>query len=299
MPSLAFQGEAFPYTGLVRTEIKPALTNKLIIFMTNVGTSATCMMELRWDATAAGASVIGVKNVFTIPTLGLADDAGGPTSMRAMKAGLTIVNRTPLLSRGGPVYTLNSNQRIRAAKPPSTMTVDDANALFTSLSGHPDAKSMDCVDFGGPRHMYSHVVDDPAYNNFDENRGAVSADEFFKHIAITDGGTTYDRPMSTLVFMLDRCSVEQTFQFSAHASFYTRWPLDTVPGQSNRKIPTTSQSQHNKSHSEASQHSKGPPDFVSEVENAAKRFGKDAEIVAADMGRAIYRRGRAGALARA
>ncbi len=299
VPTLAFQGEAFPYTGVIRQEITPATTNKLIVIATNTGVSGTCLMELRWDATATSTNLIGVKNVYTIPTLALGDDAGGPTSLRAMKAGLTIVNRTPLLNRGGPVYTLNLNQRIRAAKPPSTMTIADADALFATLSGHPDATSMDGVDFGKARHMYSHVVDDPAYNNFDQNRGTLTADEFFTHLAITSGSGVTDRPMSTMVFLLDRCSVAQTFQFSAHASFYSRWPLDTVPGQANRKIPHQTHAQHNKMHSEASQHAKGPPDFVSDVESAAKRFGKDAETVASDIGRAMYRRGRAGMLPRA
>lgn len=165
VPSLAFQGEAFPYTGLVRHEVNAPITNKVIFFATNVGTSATCLMELRWDANGAGTALVGVKNVFTIPTLINADDTGGPTSMRPMKAGMTIVNRTQLLSRGGPVYTLNLNSRIRAAKPPSTMTVADAEALLSTLIAHPDCHSMDAVDFGKPRHMYSHVVDDPAYNN--------------------------------------------------------------------------------------------------------------------------------------
>ncbi len=299
VPTLAFQGEAFPYTGMIRQEVSPPTTNKMIIIVTNPGVSGTCMMQLRWDATATSTNLIGVKEAYTIPTLTLADDAGGPTSLRAMKAGLTIVNRTPLLNRGGPVYTLNLNQRIRAAKPPSTMTVADAEALFATLSGHPDAKSLDAVDFGKARHMYSHVVDDPAYNNFDLNRGTITADEFFTHLAVTTGTGVNDRPMSTLVFLLDRCSVAQTFQFSAHASYYSRWPLDTIPGQSNRKIPHQTHAQHNKVHSEASQHAKGPPDFVSDVENAAKRFGKDAETVASDIGRAMYRRGRAGLLPRA
>lgn len=300
VPSLAYQGEAFPYTGTIRDELLLPTTDRAMVFVSNVGTSATIMLKLQWNNSDPNATTaIATKLPFTIPTLAANDNEGGPTSMRAMKASLTTVCRTTLLNRGGLVYSLNTSQRLRVPALTSTLTVVQANTVFNAVVGHPHAHALDVADFAAPRHMYCHVVDDPAYNDFDENRGDITNDEFWRHITIPAGSGPLDRPMSTIILAFERPSSQQSLQLSASASFYTRWPLDTVPGQAQKKIPTSDGPKHNSHHEKAAATARLPPSFMHDVEQAALTFGKDAWEVAADMaGAAAAARGRGGRMGR-
>jgi len=299
VPSLTFQGEAFPVGGITRCDLSIQATDRVLIFVTNTGVSGTIMQRLQWNASAGGATAIDAKQSYTIPTLALSDTAGGPTSMRAMKCGLTITCRTPLLDRGGLVYVLNTSQRIRAVALPDAVGATpglnrgQADGFFNSIVAHPSTKVLDWADFGKPRHLFSHVVDDPRYNDFDENKGTIDNNTFFQHIALGGDSIPLDRPMSTIILAIDLPTKAQNVNLTAHATFYSRWPLDTVPGQAQTKIPVTTHDKHNDIHSSASDHSKLDPGFVQAVENAASSLGKDAYSVAADLaGMAMRRRAR-------
>lgn len=295
IPSLAYQGEAFPVEGVVRWDLSLGANDRCIFFVTNTGVSGTIMEQLQWDHAASGPSLVDQKRVFTIPTLALDDVSGGPTSMRAMKAGLSVTCRTPLLSRGGLVYVLNTSQRIRAAALPDVMTRAQASAFFDTIVAHPHVRVLDWADFGKPRHMYSHVVDDPTYNDFEENKGSLTINEFFQHIALGGSSIPLDRPMSTIIFACDRPTGTQNAILTAHASFYSRWPLDSIPGQHQKGIPTTQHDTHNKIHRDASDRSKLDPGFIQDVESAAYKYGKDVYDVVGDMAGALRRsRGRMG-----
>jgi len=98
IPTVLNQGRAFPYTGVVRLDFTHALNETYILAATNTGTSGT-VFSVGYLSPAG----IVAYAVYTIPTIALADNAGGPTSGRSMKFSLGLVNTTPLLSRGGRI----------------------------------------------------------------------------------------------------------------------------------------------------------------------------------------------------
>jgi hypothetical protein len=55
--------------------------------------------------------------------------------------------------------------------------------------------------------------------------------------------------MSTTFFLFEQPATNQTYNFTARGMWYTRWPLDTVPGQHHRHVPVASQGVVNAIHS--------------------------------------------------
>jgi len=232
IPSLTSAGAAFPYGGMVRVNISLAVGDRAIIAVTNTGTAGTIMARVQ--LTAAG---VFVRDAFTIPTLALGDEAGGPTSGRAMKCGVSVVNTTQFLNRGGRVYHLNADQRVRLAAAPSAWSVAQFGSAFETLIAHPRTIEGDGAEYGKPREFISHVVDQSRYNDFAEWNGTATLDEFYLHTAVWPASAPSDRPMSTTFLCFDAPATTNTYTLTARGVFYTRWPLDTVPGQCHQKVP--------------------------------------------------------------
>jgi hypothetical protein len=189
------------------------------------------------------------RQVFTVPTLALADDVGGPTSGRAMKIGLSLVNTTPLLNRGGRVFQLNANQRLKLARAPSAFLQADYFALADSIQAFPDTIEYDASEFGKTREFTGSVVDYANYEAFQEWEGTNTIDEFYAHFTVWPGSSPDTRPMSTIFIVFSPPAVAQTYTLSAKSAHYTRWPIDTIPGQSQLPIPTAPIATINRIHS--------------------------------------------------
>lgn len=243
IPTAIRSGQAFPYTGLVRASLVVGSDMITLLAITNTGTAATVCSQVSLNAS----SVIFRSN-FTIPTIATADDAGGPTSGRAMKVGLSLVNSTSLLNRGGKVFHLNANARVRLPAAPSALTFAQATDFINGLIAMPNTTQYDGTDFGHTREFTCGVVDNVTYNDFDEWHGTESLDDFWAHIAIWPSASPRDRPMSTCFLIFQTPSSSQTYTASVKASYYTRWGIDTVPGQSMRDIPTAGTDFINKIH---------------------------------------------------
>jgi len=233
IPTLTHQGRAFPYTGVVRADITMGVLDTVLIAATNVGIAGTVLSF--GLANGAGAPVF---TTLTIPTISVADFAGGPTSARAMKYSMGLSCTTPLLSRGGRVSVLNGQSRLRMDLPPSTMTAAVFQAICNSVRGMPNTHIYDNTHFGETRDMSGSVVDSVTYEDFEEFVGTETTDEFWEHIAVWPGSIRRDRPMSTSWIVLSPPAFQQTYTISVKAAYYTRWGLATVPGQSQIDIPT-------------------------------------------------------------
>lgn len=258
VPALSHQGSAFPVKGMAEFEYVTGSTNRVIFAFTNTGVSGTIGYGYSWPK-AGGTGVGTAVNNFTLPLLNTSGVAGGPTSMRAMRFGVDIICNTQLLSRGGALYTLNSDQRFVLGASPSTMTANQWNDFFNTIITHPKRHKLDYNDFTTPKHMYSHVVDEPRYNDFDENEGVLSVDTFFQHIALWSGSSPLDRPMSTVVIAIETTSAAQLLTLTSFGQFYTRWPLNSIPGQAQETIPTTTHKEHLDSHTTAYNHAQQAP----------------------------------------
>lgn len=224
-----------PIPGLIRTNQSIAIGDRVILAITNTGTSGTVCH--RW---ISNGTLVNTTS-FTIPTLAAADDAGGPTSGRAMKCGVTIQNTTQMLNRGGRVFVFNCASRVRVPAAPSTWTPVQFNTVFDQLAAMPTSQECDGAHFGEGKHNYCHVVDNTRFEDFDEWLGTYNTDDFSRHVMIWPGATVADRPMSTIFIMFDSPAIGQTYNISTRATFYTRWSVDTVLGALAKPLPTAPQ----------------------------------------------------------
>jgi hypothetical protein len=171
--------------------------------------------------------------------------AGGPTGARAMKGGISITNHTQFLNRGGQVYTLSCDQRVTLSKPIAGFGEYDFNELFARLAGHPKTRSSEGSQFSKTTCLYNHVVDSIKYEEFGGFNGTLTADAFWEHIATwptalacSESHGLRTRPMSTTFILFEPPASAQTYTITGHGFWYTRWPVDSIPGQAQLKIPT-------------------------------------------------------------
>lgn len=250
IPAYQVCGQAFHLRGVVRKVYTIPVNNAVIIAATNLGSWGSVMSMTTFDPVSATGAV---NQVYTIPVLSAADDAGGPTSTRAMKCSVVLTCVTPILDRGGQIYRLHAQQRVRlpAGHTPSGVSGVNWELFSQSLQSHPDVRPGDLADYGKPRELVCNVVDQTRYHDFDEFQGTGNADNFWTGFSVWTGSTPTDRPMSTCFYVIYAGAKAQTISFAAYAHFYTRWALDTVPGQAMKPIPTASTESLNALHKAA------------------------------------------------
>ncbi len=156
--------------------------------------------------------------------------------------GVVLANTTPVLNRGGRVYTLNSDQRFLLPASPAVLTAADCDTIYNSVVQHPNTLVHDATHFGEAKVLCSTVVDVPSYENFTPNPGALDNVGFGSSIASWTGFTREQRPMSCVVLVFDIPANAQTYSIAAEGKWYCRFPLATVAGRIQTPIPTASSS---------------------------------------------------------
>lgn len=196
------------------------------------------------------------KEVFTIPLLAAADNAGGPTSGRAMKGGLTICNRTQQLKTGGQVTVLNASQRVALPASPATMTKDQWSSFMDTVVSHPQSRIYNGGDFSRSKTYITHPLDQTEYLKYTPWHGTLTFTEFWNHVAVWPSSEPDIRPMSTVFVVFESAPENNSYEFKGRSSFYTRWPLESVPGQAQRPVPTAPASVVNamRDHAESTSH---------------------------------------------
>lgn len=245
IPTLLRSGQAFAYTGATRFQLPQAVGETILLIATNTGTSGSVVTVVR----QVGAAVPTAIPPATISTLSSPDSAFGPTSSRAMKCGLSVTCDTPALTRGGRVTFMNGQSRVRMDTVPSTFGLTTFQFLVSTIQSYPTAQSFDATHFGDTREFTCNVVDQVRYTDFHEFAGALTYDEFMAHVAIWPGASSKDRPMSTIWVVLSPPSDPQTYTICGTAAYYTRWPLSTVQGQTQKDVPVAPASVINHIHS--------------------------------------------------
>lgn len=235
VPTLVSEGSAFPISGSIMHNLLTSVgsNDRALAIMTNTGRAGTVLATV-----AAGAGV--ATSVHTIPLLSASDIAGGPTSARPMKGGLTMINRTQVLNMGGQVSVLNSTQRVKLPASPSTMTATQWKDFFDTINGHPRTRIYNGADFAKSKTYVCHPLDQVDYTRYGEFHGTFNLDDYFAHFAIWPGQNPEERAMSTIFVVFEPSPAVNSYEFKVRASYYTRWPLDTVPGQAQRPVPTAS-----------------------------------------------------------
>lgn len=229
-PTILSDGKALPHSGLVSVDFAVGTTNTTILLTTNTGDSGTVGIVLNVDA--SGAYVDGLQ-VLTLPTLALSDIAGGASSSRAMKFSVSVVNCSNALKRGGRVTYLNSSQRL----PP--ITSGNYGSIVAGIKNSPYRRRVTGDTLARAMHLIGYPVDTIAYASFSPHRGTLSHDVFCDHVlGASVQNSPAARPMSVVAYVFDPVADQQDYSVTIRASFYTRWPLTSVPGQSMRNIPT-------------------------------------------------------------
>jgi hypothetical protein len=237
VPSPNFEGKAFAATDMYRYPF--SMLGGALIFSTNVGDAGTVLSVYNRSSATFG--------VYTTPTL-----AAGPTAGRAMKASLSLVNTTPAIHRGGSVYKANINQRLELPAAPSAMTQTQWESLIADLMAHPETIEMTADDFAGHTEpLIAYPSDSTAYHGYSDWKTNVTKDEFFEYFSQWPSSEYRPRPMSTLMYIIGPQSTANTYSATARASFYTRWPVDTVPGRQSKAVPTADPSKVAKIHATA------------------------------------------------
>ena len=241
IPVVRATGTAVPVTGMARfpigVETSISINRGMALVLTNTGSSGTIAARLT-SRDGSGPLV----HLAHMPLLRDTPSLGGATAGRAMKAGVTLINMTAALVRGGVVYVLNTDQRIQIDQPVSTTGAAGANSwaeVLAKVRAHPDTVVYAADHFKEIREFHCGVVDAISYESFRPWEGMLGVDDFFSHITVSSVAPT-PRPMSTLFIIFDNTDSPQDYMASCRGSFYTRWPLDTLAGQLSTELPTAS-----------------------------------------------------------
>lgn len=231
MPAPVAEGEAFPVFGMARLDIN--LSNRHLLIFSNVGDSAGVGAYINPTAAPYAGGIMNIATMTSSAT------AGGPTSARAMKFGVSLLNSTPSLSRGGRVYVLNANQRFLLAASPSTMTEAQWDAVSDMVKAHPKVQTFSGSDFASEKTFVSFPTNDADYRCYRHWGGTDTASSFLTHLSTYSGASTdYPRPMSTIFVVIDEPASAQNWSIFCRSAYYSRWPLNSVLGQSNVPVPT-------------------------------------------------------------
>lgn len=248
-PTVTSDGKALALTGLESVDFRVDAVDYTVLLATNTGNSGTVatVFQVGYD----GSFRSGSMKTLTIPTLAAAgNEPGGATSSRAMKLSVTVVNCSNALKRGGRVTYLNSSQRLPTMRDDATTEFID---LIEGIKACPYRRRINGTDLATPKQLIAFPVDGARYRTFEPHQGTLQHIPFFKHImaagpVITD---PQSRPMSSIAFIFDPVAEPQDYSVTVRASFYTRWPLTTVPGQKMQSMPTADPKLVNQVHDHA------------------------------------------------
>lgn len=236
------EGSALPVTTVGRFDIPSSTLATRILCIGNTGISASLAA---WVDNIAAPSVTVLNT--TMGGLNNPGDGGsGPTSGRAMKTGFELINFAQPLSASGQVYILCAKQRLFFPAAPSAMSQGQWASVIGTITSHPDTKLYAAVDFVAPKSFYGHVVDEPAYRDYQNWVGTETVDQFFAHSAVWPSATERDRPMSFFYIVLPAPATGQGFTWSIRNAYYTRWPINTLGSLVSSPVPVASQVSLNK-----------------------------------------------------
>jgi hypothetical protein len=264
IPVARTAGTAVPLTGLTRHTV-PVLSVAVphpnderdqILVISNTGRSGTIMAHISHEKSPSTGNTSDRITMHTIPMLSEKAATGGPTGARAMKAGVSLINTTPSLYRGGLVFVLNTDQRMALPHLPGQLSITHIDEWLATIKAHPDTIAYSAEHFKEAKEFHCGVVDSTTYEAFQPFNGTYTSDEFFSHIiSPADGGDSSSfsnqRPMSSIYIVFERSVQVQSYMASARASFYTRWPLDSLGGALASDIPVASAANVDATHKEA------------------------------------------------
>lgn len=253
-PSLYPSIGVFPVNGSVRDDVVSVAALRYIMCVTAIPGRSTCGFLFR--VAKSGATVATETKFYNLPTLNAAYNNGGPTSSRFSKVGFRVENLTPAMYQGGRVYVTHLTQRVALPKSASTMTADDWAVVVDGFRTMPAnrTKVFTWNDFGASgkyirKPFICTVTDEPKYNEFNTHLGPeTTLDGFWQNVGVWNTPTASleePHPMSILFMHWDNIdtptatSILQDITIQVDAQMLTRWPANTVLGQSHKDVPAS------------------------------------------------------------
>lgn len=240
-PRVVSDGKALSYTGLVSGDftVGPGKTTLLVVTNTGESGSVGALLHVNADGTVDTVT----RELFTIPALATEDALGGASSLSAQKFSVSVVNCSNALKRAGRVTYINSSQRLPARY--LYGGADDYSTIIDGIKNSPYRRRISADSLVAAKQLVGFTCDTVAYNSFARNRGTLNFEQFFAYVFGADlsetgsaGLNPKPRPMSTVAYVFDPVSEVQDYTVTIRATFYTRWPLSTVQGQSMHAMPT-------------------------------------------------------------
>jgi hypothetical protein len=168
-----------------------------------------------------------------------------------MKAGVTIINRTPRLNQGGLVTIVPVNQRMLFPAAPSVMTSGQWVDVVEDLKSMPESRSYDGTHFANGKTIFCHPVATTPYLEYQNWLGTDSFDGILSSIGVWTGSSENARPMSTVAIIFDTAGAVNNYQVRARGHWYTRWPTGTILGQHMKPVQSAPQAVVNSLHAVA------------------------------------------------
>jgi len=270
MPASLSDGKALAHTSLVSVDFKlpkyeatgtpSRFPGPSVLLVTNTGGTATVGVLVHTSVVegqqlggeSAQYLALGTKQqLFNIPTLSTEGAGGHPTSGRAMKFGVSVVNNTNALKRGGRVTYLNTFQRLPDLIAGGTTEAPNYywDRVISAVKAAPDRRRINGDNLVTPKQLIGAVVDNVRYHEFNRWKPTETMLEFVDHVldreqpATTVTGVAVGssaRSMTTVAYVFEPTDDAQDYSITIRAAYYTRWPLTSVPGQSMSPIPTAS-----------------------------------------------------------
>ena len=284
IPTAVSDGHAHANTGMDRKSFTLLQSERAMLLISNTGTSGMVGALVQWTPNS---TTLTWSNL-VLPTLASNGHAGGgPTSGRAMKASVSILNSTTTRKIGGTVLTLNATSRIVwPASTFSDLSVAQADDVFAQIENQAQTRLQTGDHFRTTKGMRCHPCNDVEYTAFRAFHTATAGDllnpatltvgapvtqadyaladinRFLETVSTcapvtgSNGVTRIQepRPMSTICVLFDRPPEPQTYTISARGTYYTRWPMESVMGQHHPPIPTA------------------PPGLLSKLRDAGEHF---------------------------
>jgi len=160
---------------------------------------------------------------------------------------MEILNVSKEVDVGGVSYMLNLDQKLSFPAAPSAMTHAQWDDVFNTLIAHPKRRPMTAQQFRRPRRFHCSVVDNQRYDTFYPHHGAMTADAWFDNIATWTSAvsvlTSGAHAMNTLIYLVEKPPVTQTYVYTTYAQAITRWPASSITARLMRPIPVATHGQ--------------------------------------------------------
>jgi hypothetical protein len=236
IPSTKWEGECVPVTTTVRDIITTDPANFTLYCVNNSGDSSTCGLIVSTSAVP----VYTLRNTARLQQIG---PAGGPTSGRAMRAGVEVNCTTAPLNANGTVHVLVTDSRLTIdGQPGAGATQAGWLTLISNITTHPDCRHYSAAEFMSTRLFFSRPRNQTDYEDWAGWQGStLTLAQYSATFLDWNGWTGRSFPMSAIYVVFEPLTVTTAYNVTPLMQYMTRWDAGNVMSTTHRISPTTDQ----------------------------------------------------------